>query len=31
VLISIMRHGMTGSRFRRLTASIGVDRRTVER
>lgn len=31
VLISIMRHGISEQRMRRLTGAIGVDRRTVAR
>jgi hypothetical protein len=31
VLVSVMRHGATASRMKRLSEAIGVDRRTVER
>jgi len=31
VLVSMMRHGVTPSRIRRLAAAVGVDRRTVAR
>lgn len=31
VLITVMQHGMTGSRMRRLSEAVGVDRRTIER
>lgn len=31
VLVAIMRHGATTARVARLTAVIGVDRRTIER
>lgn len=31
VLVSIMRHGASASRVRRMNEAVGVDRRTVER